>query len=119
MSKSSDGRYDHTKPWITKPEVSYPPQAYIGPFSSNQERLVSQAMAVGLMTAAEVQEYVRPPLPQVQLFPEKYGYHSDEIGINDVVILSGRVKEQRVESDYSQTPNTQQSTSRNTLGQSI
>lgn len=117
MTNAFDGQYDRTKPWVTNPEVAYPPQAYIGPFASNRERMLSQALAAQSMTAAEVQQYVRPPLPQVELFPEKFGYHTDEVGIGDIVRLSGRVQEQRVESDYSQTPNTQQSTSRNTLGQ--
>lgn len=66
------------------------------------------------MTHAEVQEYVRPPLPQIELFPERYGYLTTEYGIKDVVELTGRPVT-RV--DYAQQPTTTQSTSRNTLGQ--
>ena len=117
MTKAFDGRYDRTKPWVDDARIAYPPQAYIGPFASNQERVLSQSLAVATMTSEEIQEYVRPPLPQVPLFPEKFGYHVDEVGIRDIVQLRGRAQEQRVESDFSQTPNTQQSTSRNTLGQ--
>lgn len=116
---SFDSQYDHTKPWVADPRIAYPPQAYIGPFSSNMERMVKQATAVATMTAEEIQAFVRPPMPQVQLFPDKYGYHIDEVGIRDIVHLRGRAQEQRVETDYSQTPNTQQSTSRNTLGDSV
>lgn len=117
MTQAFDGQYDRTKPWVADTRIAYPPQAYIGPFASNMERQVTQAMAVATMTSEEIQEYVRPNLPQVQLFPDKYGYHVDEIGIEDIVQLRGRPQEQRNESDYSQTPNTSESTSRNTLGQ--
>jgi hypothetical protein len=80
---------------------------------------MTQAIAVGQMTSEEVQEYVRPNLPQVELFPDKFGYTITEFGIKDIVELQGRAVQQRVESDHSQLPNTTQSTSRNTLGGSI
>lgn len=116
MTNAFDGQYDKTKPWVADTRIAYPPQAYIGPFASNQERLMSQSLAVATMTSEEIQQHVRPPLPQVDLFPNRFGYPTEEVGIKDIIQLSGRVQEQRVESDYSQTPNTQQSTSRNTLG---
>jgi hypothetical protein len=104
--------------WTAPPEAAYPPQEYIGPFASTQERLVSQSLASLRMSGAELQEYVRPPLPQVQLFPARYGYSETEIGIEDLINLPRRGEsQQRVESDFSQTPNSTQSTSRNTLGQ--
>jgi hypothetical protein len=80
---------------------------------------MTQAIAVGQMTSEEVQEYVRPNLPQIELFPDKFGYTITEFGIKDIVELQGRAVQQRVESDHSQLPNTTQSTSRNTLGGSI
>jgi len=115
--RQSDGVYSR-KPWQAPPEAAYPPQAYIGPFASNQERLLSQSLAANMMTGAELQEYVRPPLPQVVLFPERYGYTDTELSIEDIIDLPGRAQ-QRVESDYSQTPNTTQSSSRNALGDSV
>jgi len=115
--RMSDGVYSR-KPWQAPPEAAYPPQAYIGPFASNQERLLSQSLAANMMTGAELQEYVRPPLPQVKLFPERYGYTQTEISIEDIIDLPGRAQ-QRVESDYSNTPNTQESTSTNSLGGSV
>ena len=115
--RMSDGVYSR-KPWQAPPEAAYPPQAYIGPFASNQERLLSQSLAANMMTGAELQEYVRPPLPQVKLFPERYGYTQTEISVEDIIELPGRAQ-QRVESDFSNTPNTQESTSRNTLGGAI
>lgn len=117
MTRAFDGQYDTTKPWVADQRAAYPPQQYIGPFASNMERQVTQALATATMTSEEIQAYVRPSLPQVELFPDKYGFHTDEIGIKDIITLRGRPVEQRVESDHSQMPNTQQSTSRNTLGQ--
>jgi hypothetical protein len=80
---------------------------------------MTQAIAVGQLTSEEVQQYVRPNLPQVELFPDKFGYTITEFGIKDIVELQGRAVQQRVEPDHSQLPNTTQSTSRNTLGGSI
>jgi hypothetical protein len=62
---------------------------------------MTQAIAVGQMTSEEVQEYVRPNLPQVELFPDKFGYTITEFGIKDIVELQGRAVQQRVESDHS------------------
>ena len=110
----ADGVYSR-KPWQAPPEAAYPPQAYIGPFASNQERLLTQSLAVNTMSGEEIQEYVRPPLPQIKLFPDRFGYTDTEIGIEDIINLPGR-SQQRVESDFSQTPNTTESSSRNALG---
>lgn len=124
----ADGVYGH-KPWnklpdgsaAVPPEAAYPPQEYLGPFSSNQERLISQALAAWTMPGADLQEYVRPPLPQINLFPARFGYTEDEIRIEDIIDLprSAAATAQRVESDFSQTPNTTESTSRNTLGYGV
>jgi hypothetical protein len=115
----ADGVYA-PRPWTAPVEAAYPPQEYIGTFQSNQERLMSQSLAAFSMTAAEVQEFVRPPLPQIKLFPARYGYSEDEIGVEDIIDLPRRgASQQRVESDFSNTPNSAQSTSRNTLGSAI
>jgi hypothetical protein len=117
--KFADGVYNR-RPWTAPLEAEYPPQEYIGPFASNQERLLSQSLAAWNMSAAEIQEYVRPPLPQIQLFPARFGYTDKEIGIEDLINLPRRVATtQRVESDFSQTPNTQESSSTNSLGGTI
>ena len=115
----SDGVYGR-RPWTAPLEAAFPPQEYIGPFQSNQERLLSQSMAAWNMTASEIQEYVRPPLPQIKLFPPRYGYTDKEIDIADIVEMPRRTATvQRNESDFSQTPNTTESSSRNTLGGSV
>ena len=107
-----DGVYDR-KPWVAPPEAAYPPQEYMGPFASNQERLMSQALAVATMPGADIQASVRPNLPQIQLFPPKYGYIQTAYTINDVMDVTARTYER---TDYAQQPNTQESTSRNSLG---
>ena len=122
----SDGVYGH-KPWnkdragiYTPEEAAFPPQGYLGPFQSNQERLLSQSLAALTMSGAELQQYVRPPLPQIKLFPPRYGFSESEIGIEDIIDLPRTAPTaQRVESDFSNTPNTTQSSSRNTLGGSV
>lgn len=117
--KFADGVYNR-RPWVAPAEAAMPPQEYIGPFQSNQERLLSQALAAWTMPGAELQEYVRPPLPQIQLFPARYGYTEHEIGIEDIVDLPRQVPTaQRVESNYSNTPNSTESTSTNSLGPTI
>ena len=75
-----DGRYDHTKPAEQLPSWSYN-----RPWQSNEERLTTQAVAMALASAPEVQDTVRPPLPQVNLFPPRFGYRSRVLGIGDVV----------------------------------
>jgi hypothetical protein len=124
--KFADGVYNR-RPWTEEaggdaPEqAAFPPQEYLGPFQSNQERLLSQSLASLTMAGAELQALVRPPLPQIQLFPSRYGYTDNEIGIEDIVDLprGAAPTAQRVESDYSQTPNATESTSRNTLGYGV
>lgn len=118
MANTPDGKYAR-RAWdkVTAPvEAAYPPQAYIGPFASNQERLLTQSMAVGSMTPEEVQAYVRPNLPQIKLFPARYGYETAEYGIQDIIEINGR-QQQRVDPTFGQQPNATESTSRNTLGQ--
>jgi len=119
MTKFADGVYGR-RPWVAPPEAANPPQDYVGPFQSNQERLLSQSMAAWTMGREDIQEYVRPPLPQVKLFPSRFGYTEHEITIEDIAQMPRKTATtQRVESDFSQTPNTQESTSTNSLGPTI
>lgn len=43
------------------------------PFQSNQERLVSEALAESQRSADSIRQ-LRPPLPQVDPFPPRFGY---------------------------------------------
>ena len=112
MPNTPNGVYAF-RPWQAHPMAAYPPQAYIGPFASNQERLLTQSMEIGNMSASEIQEYVRPNLPQVKLFPERFGYETAAYGIRDIVEMNGRPTQR---TDFSGEPTTTESTSRNTLG---
>jgi len=115
MPNMQNGVYSN-RPWIAPPEAAYPPQAYIGPFASNQEQNLSQAMASLQMSSEQIQALVRPNLPQVQLFPERYGYSTREYGLDDIIELNVPVSE-RVD-----TPNPAaqaESSSRNTLGYGV
>ena len=115
--QQADGVYNRRAWSAPTADAPQPPQEYLGPFASNQERLLTQSLATWNMSAAEVQEYVRPPLPQIKLFPKRFGYTEDEITIEDIVQMPRRTATtQRVESDFSNTPNSTQSTSRNALG---
>lgn len=112
MPNMQNGVYSN-RPWIAPPEAAYPPQAYIGPFASNQEQMLSQALASLNMTSEQIQEYCRPNLPQVELFPQKYGYSTKEYGLDDIIELNVPVSE-RV--DTAKPAAQAEPTSRNTLG---
>lgn len=112
MPQLQDGVYAR-KPWVAPPEAAMPPQEYLGPFASNQERMLSQALASATMPGADLQAVVRPNLPQIELFPERFGYEKTAYGIRDILDVTARTYER---TDYSQAPTTQESTSRNSLG---
>lgn len=46
------------------------------PWQRNEERLVTQALAVAAIPGAVLQAEVKPPLPQVHPFPPRFGYPS-------------------------------------------
>lgn len=106
--KYADGVYNH-RPWAA--EI---PQDYIGPFESNHSRLIYQAVASITMNSEDIQLFVRPNLPQIEMFPDKYGYTQKEYGIEDIIELTGRAATRK---DFSGEATTTESTSRNTLGQ--
>ena len=115
MPNTPDGVYSN-RPWIAKPEAAYPPQAYIGPFASNQEQQLTQALASLTTPSAQLQEYVRPNLPQIQLFPPRYGYEKTAYGVADMIDVTSRATE-RV--DTAKPAAQAESSSRNTLGYGV
>lgn len=76
----NDGRYDHMKP-----DDRLPSWSASRPWQSKEEMLATQAVAVALASSPEVQDTIRPPLPQVNPFPPRFGYRVAELGINDIV----------------------------------
>jgi hypothetical protein len=118
MTQKFDGNYDYTKPWRApiQPDQVAKKWSYNGPWSSNMERLTSQALMVATIPGADIQAMVRPPLPQIQLFPERFGYGpSVQPGIEDVVSVDRNYHEPRV-SWYSGSPAGYSGSSRNDLG---
>jgi hypothetical protein len=119
MQHYVDGQYDHTKPWQARPPFQ-PDQVakrwqYNGPWNTNMERLTSQALMVMSIPGADIQRMVRPPLPQVRLFPEKYGYNRKMFGIDDIVSIDRNYVEPRIQW-YSGSPAGYSGSDRNNLG---
>jgi hypothetical protein len=114
-----DGRYDYTKPWVGTPQenVENTPyqNGYNGPWASNMERLTQQALMVATLPGVKLQEMVRPPLPQIRLFPDRFGFgNRTQPDIDDVISLDRVYNEPRV-SWYSGSPAGYSGTSRNSL----
>jgi hypothetical protein len=119
-SYSFDGRYDYTKPWVNTPQENVealPPKwSNNGPWASNMERLTQQALMAATLPGAVLQEQVRPPLPQIRLFPDRFGFGNRlQPDINDVVSLDRVYTEPRV-SWYSGSPAGYSGSSRDRLG---
>lgn len=122
MTNSTDGRYDYTKPWVTgsPSDDTYrdpqPKWTYNGPWASNMERLTQQALMAATMPGVQLQEMVRPPLPQIRLFPDRFGFGQRlQPDINDVISLDRVYTEPRV-SWYSGSPAGYSGSSTNSLG---
>lgn len=117
MPQSVDGVYDYTKPWRSgvPSDVVQPRWTYDGPWGSNESRLTQQALAVATMPGRVIQQKVRPPLPQIRLFPDRFGYGDRrQPGIDDIVSIDRVYMEPRV-SWYSGGVSGYQAASRNSL----
>lgn len=118
MTQTFDGNYDYTKPWRApvQPDQVAKRWQYNGPWSTNMERLTSQALMVMSIPGKDIQDMVRPPLPQVRLFPDRFGYGDrSQPGIEDVVTIDRVYTEPRI-SWYSGSPAGFGGTARNDLG---
>lgn len=117
MANKYEGNYDYTKPWRApvQPDQVAKRWQYNGPWASNAERLQQQALMVATIPGAELSQMVRPPLPQIKLFPDKYGYDRNPIGIDDIVTIDRNYTEPRI-SWYSGGVAGYTGASRNTLG---
>lgn len=115
-AKTPDGRYDRTKTWVPQvaPRPVGPRWQFLGPFASNEERLTQQALNAAVLPGAEIAEMVRTPLPQVDLFPERFGYDRTVPGILDIIEVSRSYTDPRV-SWYSGGVAGYSGTSRNSL----
>ena len=116
MAGEFDGRYDHTKPWDGPGQSGNPRWTYNGPWSSNEERLTQQALMVATIKGTALRELVRPNLPQIQLFPKRFGWGPrPQPGIDDIVSIDRQYVEPRV-SWFSGGPAGYSGSSRNDLG---
>ena len=107
----SDSVYDQGKPRAivdNGPKIRYD---YMGPFANVQEALLTRAVRSVTLPAVMIQDLVRPPLQQVQLFPPRYGYRTRQLGIMDVMNVGEEFTPER--RDFSQSPGSFQGTSRN------
>jgi hypothetical protein len=118
MANEFDGNYDNTKPWRNNQtdQQGRPKWTYNGPWSSNEERLTQQALMVATLPGNQIQQMVRPNIPQIQLFPPRFGYGLRlQPEIDDVVSLDRQYIEPRV-SWFSGGPAGYSGSSRNDLG---
>ncbi|CAB4123983.1 hypothetical protein UFOVP45_83 [uncultured Caudovirales phage] len=124
---SFDGNYDSTRPWggqggsgfvqspYNTPTSGAPKWSYNGPWASNMERLTQQALMVATIPGAQLQQMVRPPLPQIRVFPDRFGFgERTQPTIEDVVSVDRVYTEPRV-SWYSGSPAGYSGSSRNSL----
>jgi len=58
------------------------------PWQSNEERLVSEALGATAGMSVEEIQAIRPPLPRVRLFPKRFGFKKQTIGIEDVLDIN-------------------------------
>lgn len=88
-----DGKYAR-RPWDEDNRT--PRYDFIGPWSSNEERLTGQALMAATTPGDAISQLVRPNLPQVKLFPPRFGYRSREIGIADIMDVDEIYQQPRV-----------------------
>jgi hypothetical protein len=127
MTTRFDGNYDQTKPWAGPgdsganatnrhaPTSSEQSWSYLGPWASNEERLTQQAIVAATLPGAKLRDMVRPPLPQIRLFPDRMGWGPrTQPDIEDVVSIDRVYTEPRV-SWYSGGVGSYSGSSRNSL----
>lgn len=126
MTNRTEGTLDHSKPYPVGGQglpgaypvngsLQPPRWSYIGPWASNEERLTQQALVVATIPGAQLQEMVRPPLPQIQVFPPRFGYGDRRVpSIDDIITVDRTYPEPRV-SWYSGGVGSYSGSSRNSL----
>jgi hypothetical protein len=111
---NQDGVYDHSKGRAIvneDPEPSLLRYDYMGPFANLQEALMARALKSVTVPAQLIPDIVRPPLPNLQMFPPRYGYRTRELGIMDVMDVNDEFQPTRT--DFTREPGGYQGTARN------
>lgn len=85
-----DGRYAR-RAW--SPPLRW---TYAGPNATHEEQRVQEAISAATQDGQYLAATVRPPLPQIRLFPERFGYDTTPLRIDDIVNLDRRYKDVRV-----------------------
>ena len=109
--QNQDSVYDHSKSRGVveeNPDIRYD---FMGPFKDTQEANLTRAVRSVTLPAIMIQDIIRPPLPQVQLFPPRYGYRTRELGIMDVMNVDSEFQPTRT--DFTQSVGSYQGTGRN------
>jgi len=112
--EDANGVYDYSKgrPIVNEdPEPSLLRYDFMGPFANAQEAFMARALKSATMPAALIPDLIRPPLPQVQLFPPRFGYRTRQLGIQDVMDVNNAFQPTRV--DFTREPGGYQGTARN------
>lgn len=111
---NQDGVYDHSKGRgivSEDPEPSLLRYDYMGPFANAQEAFMARALKSVTMPAQLIPDIVRPPLPQINMFPPRYGYRKRELGILDVMDVNNEFQPNRV--DFTREQGAYSGTARN------
>lgn len=81
MANIPDGRYDRMT------AGNNDPLSFKRPYDSHEEMLCARALESVVMPMGEIQ-MIPCPLPQVALFPPRFGYGDTVPGIEDVINLN-------------------------------
>lgn len=111
---NQDSVYDHSKgrPILSEdPEASLLRYDYMGPFENVQDAMMARAIKSVTMPAHLIPDIVRPFLPQIQLFPSRFGYRTREIDITDVMNVNSEFQPERV--DFTREQGSYTGTARN------
>jgi hypothetical protein len=111
---NQDGVYDHSKGRgivDDEPEPSLLRYDYMGPFANAQEAMLARALKSVTLPAQLIPDIVRPPLPNLQMFPPRFGYRTRELGILDVMDVNDEFQPTRT--DFTREPGGYQGTARN------
>lgn len=105
---TQDGQYAY-RPWNPRPRWTY-----AGPGATHEEMLIQQSLDANTQPGEMLSETVRPPLPQIRMFPARYGYDQTALTIDDIVNIDRIYREPRI-SWYSGTPAGYVGNSRNSM----
>ena len=87
---SPDGVYNR-RPWNPPPRWTYN-----GPGATHEEQITQESISANTQPGEQLAATVRPPLPQIRLFPDRFGYDTTPLTVEDVVSLDRRYRNVQV-----------------------